>query len=212
MAHARTTRWINQLKNKGFFRYLGKSVLIIVLVYALLVLLAVLIGKYLVDFNQLFQGMIDRLSDRLVVVLFFLSESFLGLIPVDLFVIWSQKFSHPLPSLLMLGVLSYAGGIVSYGIGDWISRRKRIREFTEKRLENYINFVRKWGGAFIVVAALFPFTPFSMVVIALTLLQYPFRWFLLFAIARICRFALQGVFFFDLLKVDTWIVAFAVAG
>jgi membrane protein YqaA with SNARE-associated domain len=212
MAHARTTRWINQLKNKGFFRYLGKSVLIIVLVYALLVLLAVLIGKYLVDFNQLFQGMIDRLSDRLVVVLFFLSESFLGLIPVDLFVIWSQKFSHPLPSLVMLGVLSYAGGIVSYGIGDWISRRKRIREFTEKRLENYINFVRKWGGAFIVVAALFPFTPFSMVVIALTLLQYPFRWFLLFAIARICRFALQGVFFFDLLKVDTWIVAFAVAG
>ena len=212
MAHARTTRWINQLKNKGFFRYLGKSVLIIVLVYALLVLLAVLIGKYLVDFNQLFQGMIDRLSDRLVVVLFFLSESFLGLIPVDLFVIWSQKFSHPLPSLVMLGVLSYAGGIVSYGIGDWISRRKRIREFTEKRLENYINFVRKWGGAFIVVAALFPFTPFSMVVIALTLLQYPFRWFLLFAIARICRFALQGVFFFDLLKVDTWIVAFAGAG
>jgi len=212
MAHARTTRWINQLKNKGFFRYLGKSVLIIVLVYALLVLLAVLIGKYLVDFNQLFQGMIDRLSDRLVVVLFFLSESFLGLIPVDLFVIWSQKFSHPLPSLVMLGVLSYTGGIVSYGIGDWISRRKRIREFTEKRLENYINFVRKWGGAFIVVAALFPFTPFSMVVIALTLLQYPFRWFLLFAIARICRFALQGVFFFDLLKVDTWIVAFAGAG
>jgi membrane protein YqaA with SNARE-associated domain len=212
MAHARTTRWINQLKNKGFFRYLGKSVLIIVLVYALLILLAVLIGKYLVDFNQLFQGTIDRLSDRLVVVLFFLSESFLGLIPVDLFVIWSQKFSHPLPSLVMLGVLSYAGGIVSYGIGDWISRRKRIREFTEKRLENYINFVRKWGGAFIVVAALFPFTPFSMVVIALTLLQYPFRWFLLFSIARICRFALQGVFFFDLLKVDTWIVAFAGAG
>ena len=123
----------------------GKSVLIIVVVYAVIVLLAVLAGKYLVDFNQLFEGIIHRLSDHMVVTLFFLSESFLGMIPVDLFVIWTQKFDHPLPWLALLGGLSYTGGVISYGIGKWISRRKRIREFTEKRLERYTNFVRKWG-------------------------------------------------------------------
>lgn len=205
MADSSTSNWINHLKNRGFFRYVGKSVLIIVVVYAVIVLLAVLAGKYLVDFNQLFEGIIHRLSDHMVVTLFFLSESFLGMIPVDLFVIWTQKFDHPLPWLALLGGLSYTGGVISYGIGKWISRRKRIREFTEKRLEHYTNFVRKWGGAFIVIAALFPFTPFSMVVIALTLLQYPFRLFLLYSISRLFRFALQGVFFFDLLQVDLWI-------
>lgn len=205
MSNVRSPQWINQLKDKGFFRYVGKSVLIILLVYAAIVLLAVLIGKYLVDFNQLFEGIITHLSDRMVVILFFLSESFLGMIPVDLFVIWAQKFDHPLPWLAMLGLLSYTGGVISYGIGKWISRRKRIREFTEKRLEHYINFVRRWGGAFIVIAALFPFTPFSLVVIAVTLLHYPFRLFLLFALSRLVRFALQGIFFFDLLQVDTWI-------
>jgi membrane protein YqaA with SNARE-associated domain len=127
------------------------------------------------------------------------------MIPVDLFVIWTQQFDHPLPWLCILGLLSYTGGMISYGIGKWIAHRKRMREFTEKRLEHYINFVRKWGGAFIVIAALFPFTPFSMVVIALSLLKFPFRLFLLFALTRLFRFALQGLFFFDLLQVDLWI-------
>jgi membrane protein YqaA with SNARE-associated domain len=204
MSDTRTSEWVNQLKNKGFFRYVGRSLLVIVLVYSLIVLVGYLVGTYLVDFNQLFQGIIERLSDRLVVILFFVSESFLGLIPVDLFVIWTQKFAHPFPFLVLLGVLSYSGGVISYGIGKWISRRSRIRAYTERRLARYVEFVRKWGGAFIIIAALFPFTPFSLVVIAVTLLHYPFRLFLLFALARLVRFILMGVFYFDLLNIDSW--------
>jgi membrane protein YqaA with SNARE-associated domain len=198
--------WYGRLKSRGFFRYVGRSVLLIVGVYALLVLLVFLVGKYLVDFNALFTGIVDRLSDRFVVLLFFLSESFTGLIPVDLFVVWTQKFEQHLPWLALLGGLSYAGGVISYGIGCWISRRPRIRAFTERKLEAYIQFVRRWGGAFIVIAALFPFTPFSLVVIAVTLLHYPFRLFLLYGLARLFRFVIQGAFFFDLLKIDHWIV------
>jgi uncharacterized membrane protein YdjX (TVP38/TMEM64 family) len=67
-----------------------------------------------------------------------------------------------------------------------------------------VEFVRKWGGAFIVIAALFPFTPFSMVVIAIALLHYPFRLFLLFALARLIRFNLMGVFYFNLVNIDSW--------
>ena len=144
-------------------------------------------------------------SDRFVIFLFFASESFTGMVPVDLFVIWAQKFDRPLPYLALLGILSYAGGVISYGIGSWVSRWPKIKGFTERRLENYIELIRKWGGAYIVIAALFPFTPFSLVVIAITLLKYPFRLFLLFALARLVRFVIQGVFFFDLLKVDSWI-------
>ena len=198
--------WYKKLKTKGFFRYVGKNVLLIIGSYALIVFLVFLIGKYLVDFNGFFKAFIVRLSDRFVILLFFASESFTGMIPVDLFVIWAQKFEHPMPYLALLGVLSYAGGVISYGIGLWISSRPKIKIFTERRLRNYIEFVRKWGGAFIVIAALFPFTPFSLVVIAVTLLKYPFRLFLLFALTRLVRFVLQGVFFFDLLIVDSWII------
>ena len=196
----------SRLREKGFFRYIGKNLLLILGVYALVVLVVFLLGKYLVDFNALFGGIIERLSTRFVLLLFFVSESFTGMIPVDLFVVWTQKFPSPLPWLVLLGVLSYSGGIISYGIGKWIATRPRIRRFSERRLEKYMNFVRKWGGAFIVIAALLPFTPFSLVVISLTLFKYPFRLFLLFGLTRLVRFVLQGVFFFDLLKVDLWIL------
>lgn len=197
---------LHRLKERGFFRYVGRSVGLIVLIYMLVVLVVFLMGKYLVDFNAFFNGIIDRLSDRFVIILFFASESFTGMIPVDLFVIWAQKFDSPLPWLALLGALSYAGGIISFGIGRWISRRPRIKAFTERRLSAYISFVRRWGGAFIIIAALFPFTPFSLVVIAITLFQYPFRSFLLFGLARMFRFILQGVLLFDLLKLDHWII------
>lgn len=198
--------WYDRLKKRGFFKYVGKNVLLILVIYAVIVFLLYLIGKYLVDFDSAFKGVVERLSDRFVILLFFASESFTGMIPVDLFVVWTQKFEQPLPYLALLGVLSYAGGVISYGIGVWIAGRPRIKAYTERRLRAYVEFVQKWGGAFIVIAALFPFTPFSLVVIAVTLLKFPFRLFLLFALTRLARFVLQGVFFFDLLKVDSWVV------
>lgn len=206
MGRANSALWYKQLRAKGFFRYVGRNVLLIILAYAFIVLLVFLIGKYLVDFNSLFHSFTGKLSDRFVILLFFVSESFAGMIPVDLFVIWTQKFERPLPYLVLLGILSYAGGVISYGIGLWISRWPKVKAFTEKRLKNYIDFIHKWGGAFIIIAALFPFTPFSLVVIAVTMLKFPFRLFLLFALARLVRFVLQGVFFFDLLKMDSWLI------
>ena len=196
---------LSSLRKKGLFRYMGRSVLLILSVYILLIAIVFLLGKHVVDFNAFFGGVIERLSDKFVIILFFLSESITGMIPVDLFVIWTQKFESPLLWLALLGILSYTGGVISYGIGLCITRMPRIRAFTERRLKGYISFVHKWGGAFIVVAALFPFTPFSLVVIALTMFHYPFRNFLLFALARLIRFVIQGIVLFDLLKLDQWI-------
>jgi membrane protein YqaA with SNARE-associated domain len=202
----RSKESFSSLRKKGFFRYMGRSILLILSVYILLIVIVFLLGKHLVDFNAFFGGVIERLSDKFVIILFFLSESITGMIPVDLFVIWTQKFESPLLWLGLLGVLSYTGGVISYGIGLWITRRPRIMAFTERRLKGYMSFVHRWGGAFIVIAALFPFTPFSLVVIALTMFHYPFRSFLLFALARLVRFVLQGIILFDLLKLDNWIV------
>ncbi|RPI45584.1 MAG: hypothetical protein EHM46_01560 [Bacteroidetes bacterium] len=198
--------WYRHLHEKGFFKYVGRNLLLIVGVYVLLVVLVFLAGRYLIDFNSLFSGIFDRLSDRFVLLLFLASESFTGMIPVDLFLVWTQKFPRPLPYLALLGLLSYIGGIVSYWIGLWISRRGRVRLLIEKRLENYIEFVRRWGGAFIIIAALFPFTPFSLVVIAVSMMRYPFRLLLLYGLSRLVRFPIQGILFFDILNMDNWVI------
>lgn len=193
-------------KERGLFRYVGRNVLMIFVVYVIFIFLFFMIGKYLVDFNPLFQGVIDKFSDRFVIILFFVSESFTGLVPVDLFVIWTQKFDRPILYLALFGILSYIGGVISYLIGRWISRWPKVKAYTEKRLTNYIDFVRKWGGAFIIIAALFPFTPFSLVVISVSILKYPFKQFLLFALTRLVRFVIQGVLFFDILNMDMWLI------
>lgn len=193
-------------KEKGLYRYVGRNVLKIIFFYAIFVVIIYLVGKYLLDYNKIFQSVLDRLSDRTTLIVFFLSESFLGLVPVDLFVIWTLKFEHPVIYLAILGILSYIGGIISYFIGSWISSMPRIKAYTERRLEDYITFTRKWGGAFIVIAALFPFSPFSMVVIAVSLLRYPFKQFLLYGFVRLVRFVIQGIIFFNLLNVDAWMI------
>lgn len=198
--------WYDYYKKKGFVRYVGINALKIIIAYTLFVLLIFFIGKYLMDYERIFTYFTENLKDSFVLVVFFASESFLGLVPVDLFVLWSVKHESPLFFLAILGVLSYIGGIISYGIGLWFATRPRIKAYSEKRLRTYISFVKKWGGAFIIIAALFPFTPFSMVTIAVSLLRYPFRFFALFALTRLVRFVLQGIIFFNVLNIDSWIL------
>ena len=106
--------------------------------------------------------------------------------------------SYPFLMLLTLGIISYGAGIVSYFIGRWISKGKKIREFLSRRLGRYITLTQKWGGVFIAIAALFPFTPFPLVIIAVSVLKYPFKKLLLFALFRVVRFLIQGVIMFKI--------------
>jgi membrane protein YqaA with SNARE-associated domain len=190
-------------REKGVYGYMWKTTLKIILIYLAVMIPAFLIGKYLLDFNAIFKFITTRFQDWFVLIVFLLSESFLGMIPPDLFIIWSAKFNFPLFMVTILGVLSYIGGAFSYLIGYLLTKRKRIKAYSERVLNNYIGMVRKWGGAFIVISALFPFSPFSMVVIAMSLFKYPFRFYLLFGFTRIVRFIVQGIFYLDVLKMDS---------
>jgi len=190
-------------KGDGVYRYMWKTAFKIMLIYLLVMISAVLIGKYLIDFNTISKFITDRFPDMLVFAVFLLSESLLGIIPPDFFVIWTAKFNTPLLILTILGVLSYIGGAISYLIGYWLLKRKRIKTFSERVLDKYINMVRKWGGAFIIISALFPFSPFSLIIIAISLFKYPFKMYLLFGLSRIVRFIIQGVFYLNLFKIDS---------
>ena len=191
-------------KDKGVYGYMWWTAVKIIIIYSVTIVPVILLLKHFVDLNSVFRFITEKLSDPFILITFFLSESFLGMIPPDIFIIWTIKFSKPFILLFLLGLLSYAGGIVSYYIGFWFSKRRRIKEFSEKALEKYIKMVRKWGGAFIIISALFPYSPFSMVVIATSLLKYPFRLYLLFGISRILRFILQGILYLKILNLDNF--------
>jgi len=190
-------------KKKGLYDYMWKTALKIILIYLAIMIPAILISNYLLDFNAVFDFITTRFKDWVVLVIFFVSEVILGMIPPDFFVIWSSKFTSPLLFLTILGVLSYAGGAVAYYIGVLLLKRKRIKEYSERVLSKYINMVRKWGGAFIMISALFPFSPFSIVVIAVSMFKYPFKLYLIYGLARIARFLIQGIFYIGILDVDS---------
>lgn len=186
-------------KRKGYYTFIGTNVLRIVFFYGLVIVAFILLGRFLLDFDQMYQGAIDKFTNIEVLSIFFVSEAILGPLPPDIFMLWAGKFNAPVLMLTLLGILSYIGGVISYQIGTWISGRPKIKAFTEKRLEKYINLTRKWGGAFITIAALFPFSPYATVVLAVSILKYPFRMLLIFGLFRIVRFVVQGMLMIHLI-------------
>ena len=191
-------------KKRGLYGYMWWTALKIVFLYFLIFIPIILIAKYLIDLNPFFQYIYNNFSDGLILIVFFVSESFLGMIPPDFFIIWTAKFTSPFMFWVLLGILSYLGGVISYLIGSWLITRPRIKAYSERVLDKYITLVRKWGGAFIIIAALFPFSPFSMIVIAVSLFKYPFKLYLLFGVSRIIRFIIQGVFYLKILRMDSY--------
>jgi membrane protein YqaA with SNARE-associated domain len=195
-------RKFHYYRRKGYYTFIGTNVLKIAFFYALVILGFVLLGKFLLDLDQLYRGAMDRFTDFEVILIFFVSESILGPLPPDLFMLWAGKFQSPVLILTLLGVLSYLGGLISYKIGDWVAGRPKIKAFTEKRLKRYIKLTKKWGGAFITIAALFPFSPYATVVLAVSLLRYPYKLLLLFGLFRILRFVVQGMLMVELINLN----------
>jgi len=191
------------IKKKGIYNYMWVNVLKIIALYILIVVPLLLIAKHLFDFDMIFSSITKNFSDAYVLIIFLISESFLGMIPPDIFMIWATKFQSPFLILTILGILSYIGGAISYQIGYSLSKVPKIKAFIERRLDGYILLTRKWGGAFIVIAAIFPFSPLSLVVMAVGMLKYPFKLYLLFGLSRIVRFVFQGLLYSGLFHLDS---------
>ena len=93
---------------------------------------------------------------------FFISESFLGLIPPELFIAWASKSPHPFFNVFILATISYLGGVVSYIIGGYLFLIPFVKNFIVSLFTKHIINMRKWGGFFIVLGALTP-VPHSLV-------------------------------------------------
>lgn len=183
----------------GFYSFVGNSLKKALLPILLVVVALVLVNAYVINFGTLFENITKTYSPAGILAVFFASESFLGLIPPEIFIAWSKKTASPLVYLSVLALLSYIGGIVSYFIGRVILTIPSIHEYIEVKMEQHIKNIRKWGGFLIIVGALLPI-PFSMTSIAAGIIKYKFRNYLLFGLLRFLRFYLYAIAIFSVVQ------------
>ncbi|WP_111706708.1 YqaA family protein [Lutibacter citreus] len=183
----------------GFYSFLGSSLKKALLPATIIVISLVLFNKYVYSINEGLQQITTVFTDLQILIVFFASESLLGLIPPEIFIAWTKKTSNPIVNLSILASLSYIGGVVSYFIGKSILTIEVVKNYFETKLSKHLKNTSKWGGFLIAVGALLPI-PFSITCMAGGMIKYPLKGVLLFGLLRFARFAIYGVAIFHLVS------------
>lgn len=178
-----------------------KNIFKLIIILAAIIVLIILADKIMIatgfDFKSNLDKVISKLRTEVVLIVFFVSESFLGWIPPDFFIVWASDRPSDLPYLnvTILAAISYSGGIVAYRIGEQLRRFPRFNAYVESKNEKYFYFIKKWGGIVVVMAALFPL-PYATVSTIAGIVKYPFRNFLIFGLTRFIRFYVYAIWIF----------------
>ena len=183
----------------GFYTFLKDALKKALPPILLVVAAIVLIHFFVIDLNTALQYVIDNYSNMLVLTLFFVSESVLGIIPPELFIAWSDKTSNPILYLALIAILSYAGGAVSYFTGRAALKIPSVHNYLEVKMEKHLKNARKWGGFLILVGALLPL-PFAVASLAAGMIRFEFKYWALFGLARFVRYAIYGAAIFSLVS------------
>lgn len=179
-------------RSSGFYRFVLGAVAKLAVIIAVIAAVYIAVVEFTtLDLKALFFAFADRLHPATVWAVFALSESTLGLIPPDLFILWGFTFPRPLITLAALSVVSYLGGGGAYGIGKLLVRIPRVNNFMHTRHKPTTDFLRRWGGFFILIAATLPI-PYSTVTMISGMTGYPLSRLMVFGLARIFRFFLYA--------------------
>lgn len=181
----------------GFYTFIKSSLGRAIKPIIIFIVTLWLIHAFVIDFDDLFTTITTTYNPLIILGIFLASESFLGLIPPEIFIAWAGKTETPIFNLSILAALSYLGGILSFFIGKAIAKMPSIYNYLEIKMHKHVKMVRKWGGFLIVVGALLPI-PFSMTSIAAGVIKYRFQNYLLFGLIRFLRFYLYAIVIFNI--------------
>ncbi len=178
-------------KRKGSYTFIRQNFIKLGLTIVVLGLGLYLINTYVIDIDTIVSDYLAHLERVQVLSVFFASESFLGLLPPDLFIIWSKSHTQEWLTIGMLAALSYAGGHVSFQLGRWINHIPSFHKWLHRKYEGSIAQFQKFGALVIVLGALTPL-PFSPISIISGSLEYSRRRYTFYALARFVRFFIYG--------------------
>lgn len=166
-------------------------------VAAVFVLLLLSLEIFLLDFNLILNNLVNTYSPKIIYSVFLLSETFLGLVPPEMFIAWASKLEIPWGALFILATLSYIGGIISYFLGTRLFLIPSVKNHIENKIQKHIVNLRKWGGIFVFLGAVSP-VPHSVVSLASGLIGYNFKSYLLWSLFRYMRFIFYALIIFGI--------------
>lgn len=126
----------------------------------------------------------------LVMLTFLVSEVFFGIIPPEVFMLWSLRTEHLGPYFLSVGILasiSYLAGAANFHLGRWIKDTQFFVNIRKTRLKKTMLLLEKYGGYLIVVASVTPM-PFAAVALLSGAGNVTARTYYLYSLWRIVRY------------------------
>jgi len=183
------------LRQKGIYSLAGKSLLRLIIIALMIGVVLYVAQTHINGFNDIINSFLEKWDYPFVLSLFLISETLLGLIPPDFFIVWSNTASNPVLMLSLLAILSYVGGLLAYLIGRKVGKYPKYRNWlVDKFSSNFATFHR-YGGFLIVFAALFPL-PFSTITLISGMIDYPFKKLAILGTSRLLRFFLYALVLF----------------
>lgn len=172
---------------KGFYIFLRRISIKFGILMGLILVGLFLFEQFTPGISFYFAKYSTIVSHEIVISVFFVSETILGLLPPDLFIVWAKQFAHPYVVVTFLALLSYLGGLLAYYIGYRIGAWKRISDLINIKFAEQFKMLRSWGGLIIVIAALLPL-PFSTMCMGAGMLKYSVKALLILGLFRFVRF------------------------
>jgi len=187
--------------NRDFYNYFSQN-LIRGFVYLLLLVVAVIFVKRY--FASQYDAIEHWVSDDywLMFTIFLISEVMVGIIPPELFMIWTKDDPAMLYEwvIIVMTLLSIGAGWINFYFGNKIGEMAFFRRFFGKKLKKYRKRYDEYGGGIIIVAALTPL-PFALISLIAGSLSYPVKKYLIFSSFRVLRFVVYGLIIWNLSSV-----------
>ena len=173
-------------KQEFFLRNLVKGLVWLGIIISLFV-----ITKHNVDKELLLKY--EHLFDKtgLILTIFILSELIIGIIPPELFLIWSLRsgiLTNYIQYALLLAIISYLAGLTGFYFGKYLHGTKLYSYLRNKYLVRSEILLKEYGLYLILVAALTP-VPFSGVAMLVGAVDYPVKKYFYWSLSRFIKFA-----------------------
>lgn len=126
----------------------------------------------------------------LVMGAFILSEILFGIIPPEVFMLWSlhtELIGPYFQSIGILSLISYGAGFLNFNIGQAIKDKAKLENSRRRIIRKYINLFKEYGEYLVIVASISPL-PFSAIALLAGAGGMSKKKYLLFSLLRILRF------------------------
>jgi membrane protein YqaA with SNARE-associated domain len=179
----------SQNRYSFFFRNLVKGLIWLAVIVAVFIFSKHNVNRELIE---RFQPLFDKTG--LIVFIFCMSELIIGIIPPELFLIWSLRtgnLNHYIIWTFILTVISYSAGIIAYLFGRYLHNTRLYRYLYERYLKKSEALLHEYGLYLILVASLTP-VPFSGVAMLVGSVHYPVKKYFYWSLSRFAKYAISA--------------------